>query len=1033
MTTEILERYGWWAALNHGGLLIAPSKLAEAFPETLPDMDRTVVDRLRRALVRVEAGGEDATPAFLDVVLEDVLGLDRAHWRKGSGVDQSWSRPAVTGEVVRPARVWLGPHGVVLPVFYLDASTGGLKGGAGLRLGLGKGRRIVSRVIEWLRKSDHKIALVTTGRQFRLVHAGPDYDAFCEWDTALWFQEGAPGAQLVALRALLSPDAVVPPGEGNPSRLLAAIQASRQGQAELSQALGERVRQAVELLIGASSEALAAIDAEAGGPASTRAGGHPTGVSRRDIYIASTRIVMRCVIILFAEARELLPRNNDIYESSYGLQSLRVQLDRLAGGRAAERLRTSHAAWPRLLSLFSLVSHGSAHPGLPIPRYAGGLFAPSNPTSPDPLLRALAAFEGPRNAPSDAVIHRMLELLCRTKVKVRQGRSSRVVEAPVDFSDLSSEYIGILYEGLLDFELRRVAEDDVVVFLNLGDQPALPFQRLNDMSNDDLAELLSKLKKSKKKNETEDAVDEDEEEEEAEDDAEETEDELVDGPETQPEETDEADDRFRVLRQYVQDWAERAVKAAKLVKYPRNDTDARVRDQFSRDVSARARELVQRLVLPGEWFLVRWGGTRKGSGTFYTRPQIAGPTVRRALQPLAFVQTSGASDGPVTWAPRKPEEILALKVCDPAMGSGSFLVSALRYFTDALHQSLHHHGRLEARPDGTVCRLADGATATHLGQELLPVPPDHPEFEDRLRARLKRHVVERCVYGVDLDPLAVELARTSLWVETMDRELPFGFLDHKLKCGNSLVGCWFDRFQDYPILAWEREGGDKDHQPVHHFRESVVSRGKSKGQTKRTGDKWTSAIKDTRNDVIKPDLISWLTQQSAKAAGQVVADFAVEGRSADDLHREALEIFEELHAIVPISDAERRADVYAEKITGSPALQRLRLALDTWCALWFWPAEHVKDAPKPSDLLNPNDAALARVRRLAREHRFFHWEFEFPDVFRTSGSGFDAIVGNPPWEIQKPNSMEYFSNIDPLYRTYGKQEALKKQQELFGV
>ena len=90
---------------------------------------------------------------------------------------------------------------------------------------------------------------------------------------------------------------------------------------------------------------------------------------------------------------------------------------------------------------------------------------------------------------------------------------------------------------------------------------------------------------------------------------------------------------------------------------------------------------------------------------------------------------------------------------------------------------------------------------------------------------------------MDLDPLAVELARLSLWVETMDRDLPFEFLDHGSRCGNALVGCWFDRFRDYPAMAWMREGGDKNHTNfVHHHREK---RGKG-GATARSGDRWTT-------------------------------------------------------------------------------------------------------------------------------------------------------------------------------------------------
>ena len=94
----------------------------------------------------------------------------------------------------------------------------------------------------------------------------------------------------------------------------------------------------------------------------------------------------------------------------------------------------------------------------------------------------------------------------------------------------------------------------------------------------------------------------------------------------------------------------------------------------------------------------------------------------------------------------------------------------------------------------------------------MPFPPDDPQrgdtFEERVKALLRRHVVERCIYGVDINPLAVEFARVSLWVETLDPELPFSFLDHKIKVGNSLVGCWLDRVEDYPLKAWEREGGD---------------------------------------------------------------------------------------------------------------------------------------------------------------------------------------------------------------------------------
>jgi hypothetical protein len=993
----LLERYAWWASLNHGGMLIAPSKLAGRFEETIAPLPETVASRLRRDVLRAQDGGADSVSTFVDTVLEDVVGLHHARWTKGADVAKECSRTSNAGETLKPARVWLGENGARLALFYADTQSGGL------RVPKGRGRRAVVRVVEWLRKGTEKIALLATGRQLRLVHAGSDYEAFCEWDTDLWFREGAPGPQVDALRLLLATEALTPPKVGAPSPLLAAIAESRKGQAELSAALGERVRQAVELLIQASGPRLAPL-VEAS---------DASRVDERDVYLAATRLVLRCVVVLFAEARELLPRTNPVYEQSYGLQALRVELERQSGGRSAERLRTRYGAWPRLLALFSLMFEGSAHEALPLTRYGGGLFEPGDEASDDPVRRAIAAFE--QADVRDTDVQRILELLTRCPTRVRQGRGFTTVQTPVDFSDLGSEYLGILYEGLLDYELKRAGATDAVIFLGVGSEPALPFDLLNRMSNDDLAELLKKLGKA-----TKPSADEEEEEDEAEEDDDEQAEAGEDAaPADESAVVDDSDDRG-TIREHVQDWAERAVKAAKLVKYPKKDTDPRARDAFANEVKARGRSLVRRLVLPGDWYLVRWGGTRKGAGTFYTRPQLTGPMVRRALAPLCFDDAVDGNDP----RPKKPEEILANRVCDPAMGSGSFLVSALRYLTDALLQSLYVHGRLAQHGERWYIRLADGLPLDDPGQESLPAPKDDDNLDDILRARLKRHVVERCIYGVDLDPLAVELARTALWVETMDYQLPFGFLDHKLKCGNALVGAWLDRFEDYPIRAWDREGGDAKHTNfVHHFR---LEKGKKKG------DVWTAAIKTHREKVILPELRSELEKLKAEAAGQVVAEFVADGKKAAALHAEALAAFEELHRIIPIYEAAHRAKVYKEKVLQNPSLKALRQALDTWCAIWFWPADKLDLAPTPANLLAPPAETRAEVARLARELRLFHWEVEFPEVMTGPTSGFSAVVGNPPWETQKPNSMEFFSNEDPLYRTYGKQEALKKQKNFFG-
>ncbi len=371
---------------------------------------------------------------------------------------------------------------------------------------------------------------------------------------------------------------------------------------------------------------------------------------------------------------------------------------------------------------------------------------------------------------------------------------------------------------------------------------------------------------------------------------------------------------------------------AGLVKKPRGRKPAgSVEDTEA--LAKAARQLCARLVAPGQFFLVRWGGTRKGAGTFYTRPQLAAPTVRRTLQPLAYdairteVDERTGLDTVVEWVPKRPEAILALKVCDPAMGSGSFLASALRYLTDALVASLFHHKLIERAENGGVPRMADGQISELLSDELLKLNPAHEGFEEGLRAQLKRHIVERCLYGVDLDPLAVELGRMALWVETMDRDLPFGFLDHKLKVGNALVGAWFDTYRDYPAMAWEREGGDKDYQKdkpgnlVNHF--YVNAKGK------KLGDKFTAAI-NARGKAVPEQLRTQIT-------GQLSLGAALE---ASDVHDELLKVFRALHRL-PVHDSDKRAAMYRDKVLNNPHYHALKARMDLWCALWFWPGEQI--------------------------------------------------------------------------------------------
>ena len=989
-----------WIELNQAGRLLDRRGL-EALP-TPGNALWNLSDRLRDALTaslatrsarsdrRSSPPGRDSESfgTLLDVVLEEACGLTDG-WRKGPLVGAADAETLLDGTLLKPRRVLTLEGETALAVFVTAAE----------RVGLHKGRRVVAQVVEYLRRRRIPLGLLTNGREWRLVFADADNLAWVEWAADRWLEGDSLTHTLGLLRLILSPASLAPPassarpgkdGDRGISPLLAAIRQTRRGQARLSKELGERVRACVELLLQARRPVLEASWNEAEG---------------KSVYDAACHFIMRLVVVLFAEARELLPVDSPIYHHAYGLRGLLEAL----GRAGADRRKSRTSAWPRLLALFRLLHQGSLHPQLIVTSYGGDLFRAGDEAG-DAIQRALALLEAVAEPPDDETVYRMLVLLTRTTERVREGNVTRVVAAPVDFTELTSEYIGILYEGLLDYELHRVGSEPIV-FLGLGDQPALPLDRLEAMTDKQLASLVEKAKVKRAETSEDDGGEGEEEDADAEDEA----DEEAEGAEA-------GDDAAAVLEELVAGdvraeamkralaWAERAAVAGKLVKArpPKKKGAAGAADAAYQAELARAAQAViaREEVEPGKWrlmvklsgelYLVRWGGTRKGAGTFYTRPQLTLPTVRRTLEPLL----SGL-DGRV----RSPEDLLALKVCDPAMGSGSFLVAALRVLTEAVVRSLHEHGRIVRRGDAGASPT-NGSELVRIECELLP-DADRDQADERVEAIVRRAVVEHCLYGVDLDPLAVELARVSLWVETLDRRLPFTFLDHKLRCGDALVGTWLDRFRDYPLLAWWRQSPDEKWRGVTH-----------------EGDVWAKQLKELRTSIVE--------EQRKVIAGELRLPFA--GTSDDEL-KAAIERVRELYRRlrrVPASQPDKRAEIWRTQVAVDPAIARVREAFDTWCALWFWPLEKLDEAPRPLDLLAPTEPAKQIVRALRAAKRFFHWELEFPDVFTEKGAGFDAIVANPPWEIRKPSSKEFFSDRDPLYRSYGKQEALLWQREEFG-
>jgi hypothetical protein len=1014
--------HAWWSRLRHQGLLLSPVVMVERYADAPPSVPFYVKDRLRSAHTRLLSSAERnqkkeefdqaAILSFVDSLLENFVGHPASQVAKQHSIPDKLTvavRIGTRSETIKPHRIHFADESGETPALMVMADTSP-------HVGRGRGRTMYARFLELLRGTGHRLGLLTNGQQFRLIYAGLDFESWCEWESERWFDDGEGTEELLGLRQLLSAESLKPAKEGV-SGLLDAVEESRKRQADLSSVLRENVRQAVELLLEDVSTANR-VHADLFNPLVSHGDRTLTDAEAHEALMqAAVRIVMRLVVCLFAESRQLLPTNDPIYGQSYGVRTLYELLDQAAryeGGTHV--LFNKQTAWPRLMALFRLIHNGSSHGAFPLRPYGGVLFRPGDDKSDDPVSRALHILEHSVSV-GDATIFYVLKKLLRGPLPVIKGKSKTYVEGPVDYTDLRTEFIGLIYEGLLDYRLKRTDEQiGPQIFLNIGREPVLPLSRLTDMLQTDkkgLKDLLATLGKEKAAStaaeETEES-DEDAEEQEESSDEESTTEETVEVAST--DELQRGGDYLDAV-EAAKAWAKEAVVLAGIVpKQKKNQNDA----EYQTVIEAEANRLIKRVVSTGEFYLVRAGNTRKGTGTFYTRPQLAVPTVHRTLQPLCYDK---ADDGTLT--PKTPEEILGLKVCDPACGSASFLVAALHYLTDALYRSLCHHKKLDDPATSKKITLPFGRPRTNTeADQLVPFPPDDPQrgdtFEDRIKALLRRHVVERCIYGVDINALAVELARVSLWVETLDPELPFSFLDHKIKVGNSLVGCWLDRVEDYPLKAWEREGGDgpkgERSQRIEEFLKGP------KVGNRRTGD---GRIKQEMRQVIE----SKFSNQAP-----LFPDMQV---TTESVVTEARVEYEKLHDL-PVGDPDERERYYRDHILSSPTLRTLKAAMDEWCAIWFWPTdeESLKHVPTPLTFHEAKPEKDAIVERLASEVKFFHWELEFPDVFTTDRSGFDGMIGNPPWDVMKPNSHEFFTEYDPLYRTLDKQAALRKQKELFG-
>ena len=288
---------------------------------------------------------------------------------------------------------------------------------------------------------------------------------------------------------------------------------------------------------------------------------------------------------------------------------------------------------------------------------------------------------------------------------------------------------------------------------------------------------------------------------------------------------------------------------------------------------------------------------RRRSGSHYTPRALTQPIVRTTLRPVLDRIREGAH-------PPRPEQVLDLKICDPAIGSGAFLVEACRQLGDVLVDAWAIHG---GRPD---------------------LPPDEDEV-----VFARRMVAQRCLYGVDRNPIAVDLAKMSLWLVTLAREHPLTFVDHALRRGDALVGLSRKQIESF---HWDSSApGFEAIRIGDHLRKVAELRAEIR-----------EAADDTSDFVLR-DL--WDEAQTELAQVRLLGDLvpAAFFSGAKPKEREAKRV--ELATAVADDDVERHRE---------------------WIEEW-------REAEHP---LVP-----------------FHWEVEFPEVFDRKPAGFDAIVGNPPF------------------------------------
>lgn len=889
----------WINLVEPDGAFLTTTELFAAFPSGFDPMDSELRIELRARVAEIDADS-DGRRSLRRWLLE--IALD---WDDQLAYDQripvtATARIAEHGVHLRPDAALLDvddPNRVRLGIFTWQTGTRLDRRPDATITGDTWPATPIQRAENWCREAGVPLGLVTDDDQWVLVWAPRGAPAAsCRWRLSDLADERILQAGLVSLLGSRRFFAVA-----EDKTLEKLFERAADAGAEITKGLGLSVRRSVELLVAAISHD----DVASGGLVLD-------DVTPTEVYEASVSVLMRLVFLLFAEERRLLPAEDPLWAESYSVLTLRDDLRTAASRDGEDALERRASAWHRLLATFRAVHGGANHDRLTLPAYGGSLFDPNRypflegRRAPDHVVvngidlgPADDAAVGPGRpiAIDDRTILAILDALLN--VKVRVGRTT--VTQRVSYKALDVEQIGHCYEGLLD---HGCAPIDVLSLGLIGSDGAEPEIAITDLETRlssgtvGLCEWLEGKTRCNKKASA-----------------------LAKELERRPDGIELA--RLRVACGHDDANVERVLPFWGLIR-------------------ADLRGLPV-ILLPGSQYVTQTS-TRRNMGAEYTTKALAEEIVRYALEPLVYDPGPQNEADPEKWRLRTPAEILDLRVCDPAVGSGAILTAAGRYLADRLIESITEYGPGEGPLAG---RLADLASAPGSDQVILA----------------RREVVDHCLYGVDKNPVAAEMAKLSLWLTTMARERPFTFLDHAIQVGDSLLG-----IIDLEQLRWlhldpARRKGKAGFETL-----TLDLRIKEAAELARRLQEMS--VVTVRDATEKQRLHDQLRAKIADLA--VVADTVV-GAALNTAGQSAVLVEQRLDA--QLDRIHMALDEERPSVERTAALEVLRGISTGWLH-----TDLPDEPPMPWD------------------RQCLHWPLAFPEVLlANSRDGFDALVGNPPY------------------------------------